>query len=85
MAEFDSARIELKMKVIKKLHNALIAEEMNTGNVYNNAFAALLNVFETEFAQAIAHYNPKEENLINESFFNKNNSINQLVNNYKID
>ncbi|MBK9282981.1 MAG: hypothetical protein IPM51_01530 [Sphingobacteriaceae bacterium] len=85
MAEFDSAKIELKMKVIKKLHNALIAEDMNFGNVYNNAFAALLNVLEIDFQDAIAQYNPKEENLISDSFFNKNNSINQLVNNYKID
>jgi nitrate reductase assembly molybdenum cofactor insertion protein NarJ len=83
--EFDIAKIELKMKVIKKLHNALIAEELNVGNVYHNAFLALLNILEQDFSEAIASYNPKEENLINESFFNKSNSVNQLVNNYKID
>lgn len=83
--EFDVAKIELKMKVIKKLHNALIAEELNTGNVYHDAFLALLHVLENDFADAISRYNPKEENLVNESFFNKNNSVNQLVNNYKID
>lgn len=85
MQEFTSARVELKMKVIKRLHNALIAEEMNQGNVYNDALAAMLNVLEKEYAEAIAQYNPQEVNLVNESFFNKNNSINQLVNNYKID
>ena len=83
--EFDLAKIELKMKVIKKLHNALIAEELNIGNVYRNAFLALLNVLEQDFAHAISLYNPKEENLVNDSFFNKSNSVNQLVNNYKID
>lgn len=85
MQEFTSARVELKMKVIKRLHNALIAEEMNQGNVYNDALAAMLSVLELEYAEAIAQYNPQEANLVNESFFNKNNSINQLVNNYKID
>lgn len=83
--EFDIAKIELKMKVIKRLHNALIAEELNNGNVYNNAFIALLNVLETDFSDAISKYNPKEENLVSDSFFNKSNSVNQLVNNYKID
>ena len=83
--EFDIAKIELKMKVIKRLHNALIAEELNNGNVYNNAFIALLNVLEADFSDAISKYNPKEENLVSDSFFNKSNSVNQLVNNYKID
>lgn len=83
--EFDTARIELKMKVIKKLHNALIDESMNSGNVFVHAFYALQNVFESDFAEAIEAYNPKEENLVNDSFFNKSNSVNQLVNNYKID
>ncbi|HRD39590.1 MAG TPA: hypothetical protein PLC65_13230 [Bacteroidia bacterium] len=83
--EFDIAKIELKMKVIKKLHNALIAEELNSGNLYHNAFLALLKVMESDFHEAILKYNPKEENLVNDSFFNKNNSVNQLVNNYKID
>lgn len=83
--EFDQAKIALKMKVIRKLHHALIEEELNKGNVYELAFSALLYVMEQDFKEAIANYNPKKENLINESFFNKNNSVNQLVNNYKID
>lgn len=83
--EFDSAKIELKMLVIKKLHKAIIQEELNSGNVYKNALLALLNVLETDFAEAIAYYNPKEENLVNDSFFSKSNSVNQLVNTYKID
>jgi nitrate reductase assembly molybdenum cofactor insertion protein NarJ len=83
--EFDAAKLELKMKVIKKLHNAIIDEDLNAGNVYKYAFQALLYVLEQDFKEAIALYNPQEENLVNEAFFSKNNSVNQLVNNYKID
>lgn len=83
--EFDQAKVALKIKVIKKLHHALIEEELNQGNLYERAFKALLYVMEKDFADALAVYNPKEENLVNDSFFNKNNSVNQLVNNYKID
>lgn len=82
--EFDQAKITLKMQVIKKLHHAVIEESMNQGNVYENAFRALLYVLEHDFADAVAKYHPKE-NLVNESFFKKNNQLNQLVNNYKID
>lgn len=83
--EFDTARVDLKLKVIKKLHKAIIQEELNNGNVYQFAFRSLLQVLETDFREAIEKYNPQEENPVAESFFNRSNSVNQLVSNYKID
>jgi nitrate reductase assembly molybdenum cofactor insertion protein NarJ len=47
--EFKEARIELKLKVIKKLHSAIIQEDLNNGNVYQFALRALLKVIEHDF------------------------------------
>ena len=80
--EFNSARVELKIQVLKKLHNAVIQEELNIGNVYQFAFKALLNVLEHDYAIALSHYNPVVEDSNKESFFSKN-TVSQLVNNHK--
>jgi len=82
--EFEGTKVQLKIKVLKKLHNTLIQEELNIGNIYQFAFFALLKVLESDFVQAIEQYNPEEENLASQAFFEKkNNSKNQLVNNFQ--
>lgn len=57
IAEFQEARVELKLKVIKKMHKAIIQEELNTGNVYQYALKALLMVLEEDFKDALETYN----------------------------
>lgn len=79
LKEFDSARVELKIQVLKKLHNALIQEELNIGNVYQHTFRALLAVLEQDFSEAIDKFTPKEQDLVKNSFFAKNNTVNQVV------
>lgn len=76
--EFDSAKVELKIQVIKRLHKALIQEELNIGNVYRNAFIALRDVMLIDFKEAIEAHCPIVEDTVRDSFFNKNNSV--LVN-----
>lgn len=49
IGEFKQARVELKMKILKKLHRAIIQEELNQGNVYRNVISALLLVFKKDF------------------------------------
>jgi nitrate reductase assembly molybdenum cofactor insertion protein NarJ len=83
--EFNTARIELKIKVMKKLHNALIQEEANIGNVYVHAFEALLQVLEKDFAEAIVIYAPEIDEVSTTFLHSRNNSVNQLVNNIKMD
>jgi len=82
--EFNTARVELKLKVMRKLHNAIIQEDQNIGNVYVHAFEALLLVLQKDFFAAIALHEPR---IIEESssFFSRQNSVNQLVNNLKMD
>ena len=97
IAEFNQARVELKMKVLKKLHKAIIQEEMNSGNVYRNAFAALLLVLKKDFSNV--NFKPILDPIVDvqhhQSFFSKNSvnstmqpkvaDVNELVNNYKLD
>lgn len=83
LAEFASARVELKLQVLKKLHNAIIQEDLNIGNVYRNSFEAILTVLESDFKDVVAQPTVEEtiENITHhQSFFSKN-SVNQLVNN----
>ena len=82
--EFNTARVELKLKVMRKLYKAIIQEEVNIGNVYVHAFEALLKVLEQDFAAAIAAYAPIEDDM-SSAFLNRENSVNQLVNNIKMD
>lgn len=97
--EFSQSRVELKTKVLRKLHSAIIQEELNTGNVYRNAFSALLMVFEKDFEGV--HYEKPENTIVNQqhhqSFFSKKSlnegvagmangaELNNLFNNYKLD
>lgn len=87
IGEFESGRIELKQKVLRKLHSALIAEELNTGNVYRNAIAAVLMVFESDFS-GIPTIQSKEESYYGvsgtDSFFRKRGTV-ELENNFKLD
>ncbi len=83
--EFDSARVELKVKVLKKLHNAVIQEELNQGNVYQYAFKALLYVLETDFAEALTLHKHQEEDAQKDAFFTKRNTVPELVNHLKND
>ncbi|MBI2271198.1 MAG: hypothetical protein HYU69_12710 [Bacteroidetes bacterium] len=90
IGEFKQARVELKMKILKKLHRAIIQPELNQGNVYRNVFSALLIVLKKDFENVsfsgvpdpvvdIQHHN---------SFFAKqsvNIEVNKLVNELKLD
>jgi nitrate reductase assembly molybdenum cofactor insertion protein NarJ len=81
IAEFDSARVELKLKVLRKLHKAIIQEDLNQGNVYRNCFEAILKVLEQDF-QGVTLESPEktiQDEQRHQSFFSKE-SINKLVN-----
>lgn len=99
ISEFAQARIALKIKVLKKLHKAVIQEDLNRENVYRNVFQAALMILEKDFAHV--QYETVEEQLskdeYHQSFFNKT-SINKrmhpnrstaetgkLFDNYKLD
>lgn len=49
IAEFEQSRIEMKMSVMRRKHNAIIQQELNVGNLYRNMFTALLIVLEKDF------------------------------------
>lgn len=88
--EFDQARIDLKAKVLKKLNRVVIQEELNSGNVYRNAFLALLEVLEEDFKniQFKNNIDPTIDMQHHQSFLGKqsvNFEVNNLVNNYKLD
>lgn len=93
ISEFGEARVDLKLKVLKKLHKAIIQEELNQGNVFKNALQALLIVFETDFKDVelnrfkeLADVYDYDHHM---AFFKKNSinnrEVNQLINNYNID
>lgn len=50
IAEFEEARMQLKEKVLKKLHKALIQQGLEGGNIYRGALTALKKVIEKDFA-----------------------------------
>lgn len=90
--EFASARVDLKVKVLKKLHKAIIQEDLNQGNVYRNAIETLKQIFELDFSEALAIAKSAEQDLSllsnHQSFFSKNSisrEVNELINNYNID
>ena len=90
ISEFKQARVELKTKILKKLHRAIIQEELNHGNVYRNIFSSLLLVFKSDF-EGVSYeevLDPVIDILHHKSFFGKqtvNIEVNNLVNNYKLD
>ncbi|MGB3342276.1 MAG: hypothetical protein WBA61_00055 [Aequorivita sp.] len=77
IGEFESARVDLKMKILRKMHRAIIQEELNHGNVYKNCFTALLEVLISDFGEK--EIAPEDENVLNSShhraFFNKNSIL----------
>jgi nitrate reductase assembly molybdenum cofactor insertion protein NarJ len=77
IAEFESARVNLKMKVLRKMHRAIIQEELNHGNVYKNCFTALLEVLREDFGEKEIAL--EEEDTLSSahhrSFFNKNSTL----------
>ena len=50
IAEFDDARVQLKEKVLKKMHKALLQQDLEGGNIYRDALAALQKVLAKDFA-----------------------------------
>jgi len=56
--EFKSARMELKTKVLRKKHKAILLENQKNGNIYQHALRALLLVVETDF-EGIHYEEPK--------------------------
>lgn len=90
IAEFKQARMELKTKILKKLHRAIIQEELNHGNVYRNVFSALLIVLKKDFENVSFKgvLDPVIDVQHHNAFFAKhsvNIEVNNLVNNYKLD
>lgn len=86
------------MKILKKLHRAVIQEELNHGNVYRNLFDALLFVFKKDFENVSFNgiLDPVVDIQHHNSFFGKQsvnimanilekNAANNLENNYKLD
>ncbi len=84
IAEFTTARVDMKLKLLRKMHRAIIQEELNRGNVYRNCFTALLEVLRKDFGEKI--FETAENSALStahhHSFFNKEN---HLVSNNKLD
>ena len=82
IAEFKSARIDLKMQVLKKMHRAIIQEELNHGNVYRNCFTALLDVLVKDFGEKelVSEDDTVLTSSYHQSFFNKQTAL-QTFNN----
>lgn len=82
IGEFKQARIDLKIQVLKKMHRAIIQEELNTGNVYRNLLSSLLLVLQKDFEGV--SFQPALDPVIDihhhNSFFGK--SINVEVNKF---
>lgn len=98
ISEFKQARVDLKVMVLKKLHRAIIQEELNHGNVYRNVFSALLQVVQKDFENVsfkgvldpvidVQHHNSffGKQSVNNIARSLEKNSVNNLVNNYKLD
>lgn len=77
IAEFDSARIDMKIKILQKMHRAIIQKELNHGNVYKNCFNALLEVLKKDFGEneMLAEGNDILNSSFHQSFFNKQTAL----------
>lgn len=81
IAEFETARVDLKIQVLKKLHKALIQEELNRGNVYRECLEAVLNILETDFGVVeVAVVAPAGTDSEHHRTFFSKESVNKLVN-----
>lgn len=90
IGEFKQARVDLKVKVLKKLHKAIIQEDLNHGNVFMNLFSALLIVLKKDFENVSfnAVLDPVVDVAHHKTFFGKqtlNIEVNKLASNYKLD
>lgn len=83
IAEFDSARVDMKMKILRKMHRAIIQEELNHGNVYKNCFTALLEVLRKDFGEKVmvAEGDTVLTSSHHRAFFNKQTALQTI--NYK--
>jgi nitrate reductase assembly molybdenum cofactor insertion protein NarJ len=83
IGEFKQARVELKMKILKKLHRAIIQEELNQGNVYCNVLTALQLVMNKDFEEVsyLGILDPIVDVQHHKSFFGKQ-SVNIDVNKF---
>lgn len=77
VAEFNSARIDMKMKILRKMHRAIIQEELNRGNVYMNCFSALLEVLRKDFGEKdmFTEENTGLNAAHHHAFFNKQTAL----------
>ncbi len=77
IGEFNSARVDMKLKILRKMHRAIIQEELNHGNVYKNCLTALLQVLIEDFGEKEVPL--EEENALNSAhhraFFNKTSTL----------
>ena len=90
IGEFEQARIDLKIKVLKKMHRAIIQEELNKGNVFRNVLEALVAVVREDFKHVSFEkdLDPLIDIQHHHTFFGKhtvNTEVNNIVNNYKLD
>lgn len=67
LAEFESSRMELKTKVMRKQHSAILQENLPYGNVYRNALESLRWVVMADFSVQ-NQARPMVEPLIGGSF-----------------
>jgi nitrate reductase assembly molybdenum cofactor insertion protein NarJ len=90
IGEFAQARIDLKVNVLKKMHRAIIQEDLNRRNVYKHVLEALFLVLKQDFGHVSFERSgtPDIDIQHHKSFFGKhsvNIEVNTLVNNYKLD
>jgi len=61
LEEFKTARMELKTKILRKKHRAILQENQRNGNIYQYALKAILEVFNEDFEGI--HYNEPKPSL----------------------
>ncbi|MCC7301300.1 MAG: hypothetical protein IT233_01535 [Bacteroidia bacterium] len=98
ISEFAQARIDLKVKVLKKMHRAIIQEELNRENVFRNLFSALVYMLKKDFSHVhfeavtgpipnLQHHKAfiEKQGVNTTAPYMTNTEVNDLVNNYKLD
>ena len=65
LVEFKAGRAELRKKVMKKKQKAIIMEDIQDGNIYQNALQALLIVLQSDFEGIDFHDEKVEQSLSN--------------------
>lgn len=98
IGEFKQARVDLKVKILRKLQRAIIQEELNHGNIYRNVFSALLYVIKKDFENVsfqsvldpmidVQHHNSffGKQSVNNMAGILEKDAVNNLANNYKLD